>query len=98
MYSFFQYTPVVNYGAEVDNTALSNHNICVDDGAWKKDGAWIDGGSWRDIGCGVNKCGELSTSLLYPVYPLHPESIVAEDRDERGVFINIGWKGCKRMG
>lgn len=82
MYSIFQYTPVVNYGSEVDDTAFTYHNICVDGGVWKDYSTWFDGGSWRNVGSWMDKCGELSTSPLSPVYPLHPESIVAESRDD----------------
>ena len=35
MYSFFQYTPVVNYGSKVDYTPFTHNNIRVDDGVWK---------------------------------------------------------------
>lgn len=88
--SFFQYTPVVNYGSKVNDTATVDCHIRVDDGVWMDDSAWLDSCGWRDIGSWMNKCGKLSTALLYPVYPFHPESIVAKGRDERGVLINIG--------
>lgn len=93
MNSFFRYTLAVNNGSKVDNAALTHYNIGIDDDIWKDDGAWIDDDSWRNIGCWMDKCGKLSTILFYPIYPLHPEPIVAKSGDERGVFINIGWNG-----
>ena len=84
MYSFFYYTPVVNYGCEVDYAATIDYHISVYDGMWEDDSAWLDSCGWRDIGCWMNQRGELSTILFYPIYPLHPKSIVAESRDERG--------------
>ena len=82
MYSFFQYTPVVNYGSKVDYAAFTYHNIRIDDGMWKDDRTWIDGGRWRNICCGMDKCGKLPTILLNPVYPLHTEGIITKGRDE----------------
>lgn len=90
MYSFFQYTPVVNYGSEIDYAALPHNNIRIDDRVWEDDGSLIDDGGWRNIGCGMDKCGKLSASFLYTVYPLQPETIITESRDEEGRGVNIG--------
>ena len=90
MYSFFQYTTVVNYGSEIDYAATVDYHIRVDDGVWKDDSTWIDGGGWRNIGCWMNQRDELSTMLLNPVYPFQPEGIVTEGGDESGIFVNIG--------
>lgn len=98
MYSFFQYTPVVNYGSEVDNAATVDYHIGADDGMRKDYGTMRYSGSWRNVGCGVNQCGELSTALLNPVYPLHPEGIVAEGGDEKGCWVDVGLECGKRMG
>ena len=84
MYSFFQYTPVVNYGSKVDNAATIDYHIRVDDGVWEDYGTMRYSGGWRNISCGMDKYCELSTTLLYPVNPFQPESIVSEGWDERG--------------
>lgn len=89
MYSFFYYTPVVNYGTEVDNAATVDYHIGVDDGVWKDDSAWFDGRGWRNVGCWVYKRDELSTTLLDPVYPLHPECVVAKGGDELYIIREI---------
>ena len=90
MYSFFQYTPVVNYCSEIDNAATVDYHIRVDDGVWEDDSAWFDGRGWRNVGCWVYKRDELSTTLLDPVYPLQPEGVISEGWDERGIIRDIG--------
>lgn len=70
MYSFFYYTPVVNYGTEVNDAATIDYYICVYDGVWQYNGTWVDGGSWAYIGSWVDQGGKIATALLYPVYPL----------------------------
>ena len=64
MYSFFQYTPVVNYGSEVEDATMVDYHIGVDDGVWKDYCTMRYSCCWRNISSGMVKCGEFIVSFL----------------------------------
>lgn len=89
MYSFFQYTPVVNYGSEVDDAATVDYHIGVYDGVWEDYLSWVDCCFLTDVSSWVDDGGEFGVRGLEFINPRKSKFVVSKGRDKKSIFINI---------